>query len=250
MSQNSNKASRFTGWSAILGGLFAYANVALVLMVTGGDTEMILRGHTMLTLSAEARDLFRWGMFADILGFYLPVLIIGAYIWHHFRESAGVLGDMAVLAITLYVVVGVGGAAMQLAVLHPLAQLHAGGDETAMAAAEAAWTTIAHASQKGLWWSEGPVVLFWGLVVGNQLKTAGWGRFSLLLLKIAGWCFGLFFLFGMFPSLNAFMKAMLIVVVLIFPLWMLLFGAQLLRRSRFHPESLGVPRNTVGNKPG
>lgn len=250
MSQYSNKAAGFTGWSAILGGLFAYANVALVLIVTGGDTEMILHGSTMLALPAESHDLFRWGMFADILGFYLPVLIIAAYLWHSFRDSAGVLGDMAVLAIALYVVVGVGGAAMQLAVLHPLAQLHAAGGEMARASAEAAWTAIAHASQKGLWWSEGPVVLFWGLVVGNQLRTAGWGKFSCLLLKITGWCFGLFFLFGMFPGLNAFMKAMLIVVVLIFPLWMLLFGAQLLHRSRFHPETPGIPRNTVGNKSG
>jgi hypothetical protein len=230
MSQNSNKATAFTAWSAILGGLFAYANVALVLMVTGGDTEMILDGTRMLSLPEQARDLFRWGMFADILGFYLPVLIIGAYLWHRFRDSAGMLGDVAVLAIALYVVVGVGGAAVQLAALHPLAQLHAGGGEVARAAAEAAWTAVAHASQKGLWWSEGPVVLFWGMVVGNQLRQAGWGKPVLLLLKVTGWCFGLFFLFGMFPALNGLMKAMLIIVVLIFPLWMLLFGRQLLRR--------------------
>lgn len=245
MSQDSNKATRFTGWCAILGGLFAYANVALVLMVTGGDTEMILRGPTMLALSAEVRDMFRWGMFADILGFYLPVLVIAAYLWHRFRDSAGVLGDMAVLAMVLYAVVGVGGAAMQLAILHPLAQLHASGDDATRAAAEAAWTTIAHASQKGLWWSEGPVVLFWGLVVGKQLRRAGWGRLSLLLLKVTGWCFGLFFLFGMFPGLNALMKAMLIIVVLIFPLWMLLFGVQLLRRPAAMPGAPGIPANRV-----
>lgn len=248
MSQNSNKATGFTAWSAILGGLFAYTNVVLVLMVTGGDTEMILHGPTMLSLPTAARDLFRWGMFADILGFYLPVLIIAAYLWHNFRASAGVLGDMAVLAMVLYTVVGVGGAAMQLAVLHPLAQLHVGEDEAARAAAEAAWTAIAHASQKGLWWSEGPVVLFWGLIAGDQLKKAGWGRAPLLLLKVTGWCFGLYFLFGMFPGLNALMRAMLIVVVLIFPLWMLLFGAQLLRRSRAVPKAPAIPGNRVSNR--
>jgi hypothetical protein len=230
MSPVSNSAVRFTAWSAILGGLFAYANVALVLMVTNGDTEMILHGSSMLALPSGERDLFRWGMFADILGFYLPVLVIAAYLWHSFRDSAGVLGDMAVLAMALYTVVGVGGAAMQLAVLHPLAQLHADGGEASRAAAESAWTAIANASQKGLWWSEGPVVLFWGTIIGHQLRKAGWRGPILLLLKVTGWCFGLFFLFGMFPTLNGLMKTMLIVVVLIFPLWMLLFGRQLLQR--------------------
>jgi hypothetical protein len=229
MSQPSNAAVRFTAWAAIVGGLFAYANVGLVLAVTRGNTAMILDGASMLALPADMRDLFRWGMFADILGFYLPVLVIGAYLWHRFRERTGAMGDMALLAITLYAIVGVSGAALQLAALNPLAQLHAGGDAAARAAAEAAWTAIAHASQKGLWWSEGPVVLFWGTVVGAQLAREAWGQPRLVLLKITGWCFGLFFLSGMFAELEMLMKAMLVVVVLIFPLWMLSFGAQLLR---------------------
>jgi hypothetical protein len=74
------------------------------------------------------------------------------------------------------------------------------------------------------------VVLFWGIIVGNQLKQAGWGRGILAMLKIVGWCFGLFFLFGMFPELSELTKSMLIVVVLIFPMWLLMFGWQLLRR--------------------
>ncbi|MCS0582678.1 hypothetical protein NX784_13840 [Massilia pinisoli] len=229
MSQSSNAAVRFTAWTAIVGGLFAYANVGLVLAVTRGDTAMILDGASMLALPADQRDLFRWGMFADILGFYLPVLAIGAYLWHRFRDRTGAMGDMALLAIALYAIVGVAGAALQLAALNPLAQLHAGGDASVRAAAETAWTAIANASQKGLWWSEGPVVLFWGLVVGPQLGKEAWGQPRLVLLKITGWCFGLFFLSGMFAALEPLMKAMLVIVVLIFPLWMLSFGTQLLR---------------------
>ena len=118
---------------------------------------------------------------------------------------------------------------MQLAALNPLAHLHAGGDGAVRAAAEAAWTAIANGSQKGLWWAEGPVVLFWGLVVGKQLAQAGWSKPLLWLLKVAGWCFGGFFLFGMFAGMGELMKLMLVIVVLIFPLWMLLFGWQLLR---------------------
>lgn len=41
--------------------------------------------------------------------------------------------------------------------------------------------------------------------------------------------FGLFFVFGFFPDLGGLTEAMETVVVLLFPLWMLLFGWQLLR---------------------
>lgn len=232
MNTMSKQATRFTGWAAILGGIFAYLNVTLVTMATQGDAAVLLHGATMLTLPTETRDLFRWGMCLDVLGFYLPVVVIAAYLWNSFRAKTGALGDMAMLGIVIYAVVGIAGAAMQMSVLNPLAQLHAGGDDAVKAGAEAAWTAIAYASQKGLWWSEGPVVLFWGLVVGPQLKQAGWPKPILILLKITGWCFGLFFLVGMFAELNDLTELLLVIVVLIFPLWMLLFGWQLLRRSR------------------
>jgi hypothetical protein len=230
---SASNVRRFTAWAAILGCLFAYLNVALSLMVTGQDTAMVLHGATMLALPAETRDVFRWSMLADILGFYLPVLAIGGYLWRTFREEAGAFGDIAALAIVLYVMLGISGAAMQQAVLHPLARLHAGGDDTVRAATEATWTAVANAVQNGLWWCEGPLVFFWGLIVGSQLKKAGWGWFPLLLLRIVGWSFGLFFVFGFFPDLNALTELVETVVVLLFPLWMLLFGWQLLRRATF-----------------
>jgi hypothetical protein len=223
-------AARFTAWSAIVGGVFAYLNVALVLTAVGGNTDLLFDGAAMLAAPTQTHALFRWGMFADILGFYLPVLVIGAYLWRRFRDRAGFMGDAALLAIVVYTVLGIAGAAMQLAALTPLAQLHGSSDESVQAAMEASWIAIVHACQKGLWWAEGPVVLFWGLVVGAQLKQSGWSGAQLVLLKIVGIGFGLFFVVGMFPSLAELMKLTLIVVVLIFPLWMILFGRSLLSR--------------------
>lgn len=226
---------RFTAWTAVVGGIFAYMNVALVLAMSGSNGDLILRGASMLALPLEARELFRWGMLADILGFYLPLLAIGGYLWRAFREEAGVLGDMALLAVMVYVVLGIVGAAMEQAVVDPLAQLHASGGDAVRRATEAAWTSIAYGVQNGLWWCEGPLVFFWGGVVGTQLKRAGWGRGSLVLFEIVRWGFGLFFVAGFFESLNAIAEAAEFVIVLIFPLWMLLFGRRLLRRR---PESI------------
>ncbi|WNN39074.1 hypothetical protein RIN61_23245 [Pseudomonas inefficax] len=220
MNNYSNEAMRFTAWASIIGGLFAYLNVGFMLMVTQGDMAVTLQGATMLTLPAEARQYFRLSMFADILGFYLPVLAVGAYFWREFRDEAGALGDMALLAIATYVVLGVTGAGLQLT-----------GSEALRAGAEAAWTTIAVGSQRGLWWCEGPVVLFWGIVVGRYLKNAGWGSSVLLPLKVVGWCFGLYFVSGFFAALDPLTNALLVLVVLIFPFWLVLFGLQLRRRA-------------------
>lgn len=233
MSANSKEVVRLTAWAAILGGIFAYLNVALMVMATKGDMGITLQGATMLALPAEARELFRLSMFADVLGFYLPLVVIGAYFWASFRERAGALGDMAVLAILIYVVLGITGASVQLAALNPLAQLHAEGGEAAKVAAEAAWTSIAVGSQKGLWWCEGPVVLFWGLIVGKHLKEAGWGKSILWPLTLVGWCFGLFFVTGFFSQLDELNRGLLIIVVLVFPMWLIMFGAQLLRGPKF-----------------
>jgi hypothetical protein len=237
MKHNSNGAVRLTAWSAIFGGIFAYLNLVFAVMVVGDDVDMTLHGASMLTLSTDARDLMRLSMLSDILGFYLPVLIIGAYLWHRFRDESGALGDMAVLAILVYVVIGISGAAIQTAAIHPLARLHAGGDDTVKAASEAAWTAVSYGCQKGLWWAEGPLVLFWGLNTGPHLKRAGWGRWSLLPLTIVGWCFGLFFVFTFVTGLNDLAEMFGTVAVLLLPFWMMLFGWKLLRQPTSAPAT-------------
>ena len=168
-------------------------------------------------------------MLADALGFYLPFVAIGGYFVHAFREELGALGGMVTLAVGLYVMSGITGAVIQMAALHPLAHVYAGGDDAAKVAAAAIWSAIANATQNGLWWVEGPVVFFWTPIAARLLKKAGWG--GTILLRIVGGFFGLFFVLGFFPSLNTLSIACETVVVLVLPLWMLLFGWQLLRRS-------------------
>jgi hypothetical protein len=231
----SHNAVRFTAWSAIVGGLLSYVTLGLLVMVSGLDTEIVFRGDAMLTLPPETRSLFRWAMLTDVFGFYLPFLVIGGYLWHTFQEEAGALGHTAVMAVALFVTVGISGAVIQLAAIHPLALLQMDGDATAKAAAAAAWTTVANVAQRGLWWSEGPVFLFWTLVVGSQLKKAGWGR--AFLLKIVGLLMGVFFVLGLFPELNLVTSGVEMIVVSLLPLWMLLFGRQLLR----HPQAYAAP---------
>ncbi|OWJ88961.1 hypothetical protein B6S59_31970 [Pseudomonas sp. A46] len=230
-----NEAERLTAWVAIAGGIFAYLNIIFMVILTRADMSLTLDGGWMLTLPAEAREYFRLSMFADVLGFYLPVLVIGGYLWNRFRDEAGAKGDMAVLAITTYVVLGVTGASLQLAVLNPLAELHAAGSEAVKAAAETTWTAIAVGSQRGLWWCEGPVVLFWGVVVAPHLKKEGCPASLLWPLTVVGWSFVLFFVTGFFPVLEQLSYLCLVIAVAFFPMWMLMFGLHLRRRLASSP---------------
>lgn len=233
MSKSQESGARLTAWSAIIGSILGYISVALSLAVTGEDSAMVFHGATMLALPAGTRELLRASMLFDILGFYLPLILIGGYLWNTFREEARAPGDMALLALVVHLALGIAGAAMQQAAIDPLAHLHGGGDDAVKASAEAAWTTVASVSQKGLWWCEGPLMLIWALIVGAQLKRAGWGRS--LFLKVVGCMYGLFFVFGFFPGLNAVTDLIETAGVLAFPLWMLMFGWQLLRRPAVAP---------------
>ncbi len=226
---NSHNVIRFTAWNAIVGGLVAYATVGLSLAVTGGDITLVLQGASMLKLPTAIRDLFRWWMLADVLGFYLPFVAIGGYFLHAFHEELGALGNMVALAVGLYVMSGITGAVIQLATLHPLAHVYTGGDDAARVAAAAIWSAIANATQNGLWWVEGPLVFCWTPIAARLLKKAGWS--GTILLRIVGGFFGLFFVLGFFPGLYTLSIACETVVVLVLPFWMLWFGWQLLRRS-------------------
>ncbi len=240
MNRVSQEFARFTAWSAIAGGLLAYVTAGLLMAVTGWDPQSILHGTTMLSLPEQTRDLFRWAMLVDIFGFYLPILVIGGYFWHAFGPRTGASVHVAVLAMAFYVTVGISGASIQQAVVHPLSQLYTAGDATTKAAAVTAWTTIAHAAQGGLWWCEGPAVLLWTLVVGKQLRMDGW-RGSLL-LQISGWSCGLFFLSGFFPSFGVLTSVSGMVVASMLPLWMIVFGWQLRQRSK---QQLGQSVGTL-----
>ncbi|WP_296660131.1 hypothetical protein [Paraburkholderia sp.] len=235
MNQPSGNVVRFTAWSAIIGGILAYLTMGLLLSATGSDSGMIVNGAAMLALPADMRELYRWSMIADTFGFYLPFLVIGGYLLHAFREELGALGTMVAFAIVLYVMVGVTGALTQAGIIHPLADLSAGGDQATRVAAAAAWTAVSHAAQNGLWWIEGPLVLFFGFVIANVLKKNGWK--GTLLLKLASGFYGLFFVSGFFLDLEEVSSTCEMVGVLVLPAWMLLFGWQLLRRSGASVES-------------
>lgn len=220
-------ARLLAGWTAIFCALCAWFNIYGFLTATHGDAGAMLHGATALGLEPGAQQWFRVSMLADIFGFYFAFLVLGGYLWTRLRVAGGAQADIALLCIVAYALFGAAGAAMQLAALAPLAVLHAAQDPALRAATESAWTALAHASQRGLWWLEGPLLAYWAAVMGPLLRRHGipYGR----LLMVCGALYGVAFI-AEFTGARAPTELLQTVAVLLLPLWMLLTGIALLRQ--------------------
>lgn len=152
--------------------------------------------------------------------------MIGGYFWSQLREAQGALMDVAALCIVTYVIMGIAGASLLFSTAEQLAAAHAVGDAVAKAGAEAAWLAIAYGAQKGLWILEGPVMGFWGLVMGRAMRVSGlpYGR----LLMTVGVCYAAVFVAEVL-GLVMLVEGGQFAFLMLLPLWPLLMGIHLLR---------------------
>ena len=198
-----------------------------LMTATGDDLTIQFDPHAMLGLPAAAHGWFRTAMLTDTFGFYLPFLVIGGYLWSRLRGEGGAPVDMAVLFLGFYVVLGVLGAMLQYGALPDLAHSHLSADPIIRVSSESAWAATVTASQHGLWALEGPVLVFWTAVMGPLLRRNGWGRGRLL--EICGYLYVAVYDGGLFGIPEATLEPVSTLAVVLLPIWMMLFGSDLLR---------------------
>jgi len=220
-----NDPRRFVGWLAVIGAVLGWAMAVLYAAAANFDVEVLARPVAMLGFSPGAQNLYRLSMWADILGWYLPFLAIGGYLWGRMRQRVGVLADVALTGIVVYAVLGMVGAGMLNLTLAPLAGLHAGNAPMAKTAAEAIWPTLQNAAQ-GIWNAEAPVFLLWAIVAARFLRAEKWGFGRLLTVDLC--LFGIEFILNLI-GLRDLAEMALQLTLVIHPLWLFLFGISLLR---------------------
>jgi hypothetical protein len=216
---------RFVGWLAVIGAVLGWGMAALYAAAANFDVEILERPVAMLGFSPGALNLYRLSMWADILGWYLPFLAVGGYLWGRMRQRVGVLADIALTGVVAYAILGIVGAGMLNLTLAPLASLHAGNDPMARIAAEAIWPTLQNAAQ-GIWNAEAPVLLLWGVVAARFLRAEKWGFGRLLTFDLC--VFGIEFILNLIGWRDLGESALQLTLV-IHPLWLFLFGISLLR---------------------
>ncbi|QKS00378.1 hypothetical protein F9288_12645 [Sphingomonas sp. CL5.1] len=215
---------RLAAWAALMAAVLAIVNIVLTLVALGGDTALLFDPARMLALPTRMIDLYRTAMVLDSFSYYLPMLPIGAYLWARLRGDGGPAVDAAILALVIYVIMGIAGTSIQIVTLPLLAAAHGSADPVIRAGSEAAWRVTVEIAQHALWWMEGPTFAFWAIVTGAAMQTQGlrFGRF----LMAMGAAYALYFITALlWPGTLAELAEL--VAVLPVPVWLLLLGIDL-----------------------
>jgi hypothetical protein len=181
--ENFEMDRRFVSSASLFGAAMAVICLLTYLAASGGDLGAMFRPDFALAMTPTGQTLFHISQVADVLSFYLPVLVIGIYLQAHLRERYGVIIDVAASFIVISTLLGIAGSAIQIATLPQLTAAYAGGDTAVRSASEIAWLTVVHAAQKGLWVMEGPTLGFWAMVTGAAMRRDG-SRFGAPLVAI------------------------------------------------------------------
>ena len=225
-------------WTAIIAALMMLATLALNVVATGGDGNLIFDPERALALAPEKIAAYRMYLLTDTFGFYLPWIVIGGYLRRRLRDQGGVVIDIALLFIVVHAILGATGAAIPFATLAPLAEAHANGDAAIRSAAEIAWLGIVLGSASGIWVWEGPVMAFWGIATGLAMRAQGM-KLGMLTIVIGVLYAGMFvFSCADFPDL---MMVCVVLMGLASIVWAVGFGITLLREksSSASPASPG-----------
>ncbi|QBF34047.1 hypothetical protein [Thalassococcus sp. S3] len=214
---------RLAAFAALLSLPFAYLTQGLFMAASDGDVTRFHDGLDMMTLSAEAADLFYLGMWTDVLGYYLIFLPVLIYAWKLLRDLDEMLTDLAMLCGLIYCLMGTFGAVTMAGAFDALrASASAAPDQAA-----AAWEATIGGQWRGLWLMEAILAAIWlgglakllgsaglkGLGIGAGVLAAIW------VLQFATWHAGL----------AEVSDAALALVVLLSPLWAAWLGLSLLR---------------------
>lgn len=219
---------RLVAWAAILVPVIGWSCLASFLVATDGDLTVVFRPEQFLALDSSSISLFKLGLVLDVFGYYLTFFIIGPYFRDLLRPRQGQIIDMAHACLIAYVLLGIIGAAMQLTTVTPLANLWAGSDPIVRTTSEVNWMSVATMAQNGIWGMEGPVMAFWGWVVGKGLRASG-VRYGTLLMA-SGLAYGAFFVAIAVGSAEA-ASGIQTVAIILLPVWALLTGIDLLRKA-------------------
>ncbi|MTK63335.1 MAG: hypothetical protein F8N15_02075 [Methanobacterium sp.] len=219
-----NDPRLFVGWLAVVGAFLAWSMAVLVGAAARFDFAVLARRVMMLGFSQESQNLYRLSMWADILGWYLPFLAVGGYLWQPMRQRMGALADIGLTALTVYAVLGIAGAGLLNLTLMPLAELAARGPGD-RSTTEALWIALQSAAQ-GLWNAEAPALLLWGTVAARFLRGERWGFGRLLTLDLCLFAIEFALNLGGWRDLG---ETVQMATLVIHPLWLFLFGIALLR---------------------
>ena len=216
-----------TALIAIFGAIMSAACVGSYLLATSGRLTAMFDPAFALSLPPAGQGLFRFSQVADCLGYYMPFVVIGAYLRNHLRNANSAIVDLAFPFVIISSVLGIAGSAMQIAALPPLTTMYSDANPSVHAGAAVAWLAVVHGTENGLWLLEGPTLGFWAVVTGAVLARHQRGLG--ILLAMTGVAYLLYTGFALLGA-AALARSLELVILPTQLVWEALFGIALLRR--------------------
>ncbi len=168
---------RIAAISTIVAGPAALASFFIVSLAVAFDFELMNDTAALLSLGAEAAEIFRWGEVLGAFGFYLLLVPAALFLWRWLRPQSANLVDLYTVLGLAYLFIGAVGAALRASVLPAMMAAYAEAPAADQAAIAADFRTMTVVIFIGLGALEALLGRVWllgsGLVLRGERRLLG-----------------------------------------------------------------------------
>jgi len=220
-----NTFRRVAAISAIVSGPLALAAFLVVSLAVAFDFELMNDTAALVSLGAEAAEVFRWGEVLGAFGFYLLLVPVALFLWRWLRPQSANLLDLYAVFGLAYLFIGAVGAALRASVLPAMMAAYAEAPAAGQAAIAADFRTMTVVIFIGLGALEALLGGLWllgsGLVLRGEQRILGIVT-AMLGLTYLGYGAGEWFRIEPLITLGA-------LAFLVLPFWAVWLGIVILR---------------------
>ncbi len=201
----------------------------LLMAAVRADLRVLMAPERILEIGPRGAALLRWGLLADMLGYYLLLAPAGVYLYQRMKPRAPQRMTLATLGGLGYVLIGAMGAAVLASVLPPLIEAAAALPAEERGTVSTVAMSVINAVYGALW---NPLEVLlagaWWLGIRPLLRAErpGFARLTGL-LGAAAWLDAAGFMLGLEPIFLLGLAGVLALV----PVWTVWLGVLLLRRE-------------------
>ena len=111
---------RLAAGASILAGLLGWISTGLLLAAVDFDMQAVFDPGSMIAIGSRGANLARWGMLADVFGYYLLLAPLAVLLWNRLKPQGASRVTLCTFCGLAFILIGATGATIWAAVLPPL----------------------------------------------------------------------------------------------------------------------------------
>ena len=219
---------RFAAITAILSFFTAIASDVVQAIPVKFNSEFPIDPNIFLSVGANGADVLRWGLILDLFGYYLPLLPLVLLVQHWFKTENPLWVRFYTTCGLGYILIGATGAVTLAVVQPPLIRAYAQASVEQRVVLETIFGAIWNIVYGGLWNILGELFIgIWffgaGLLLRHERRAIG---IVSMVIGISAFIDSL----GNILGLEGLALVGLSIFLILFPIWALWFGIDLIRK--------------------